>query len=167
MPGYRTTTAVPPPGLAARQLRAEPALRLLPRLVAFTLAAGDLAVNLGLLTRPFGPSRSTSASSRPMRSFVQLASAQLGVVEARRHLMGLDGRFPTVSRILTCRQSVVHRSSMSPSRERSPRVTSVLWLEREEFDRHVASGVDSAHECQRLAPKCLLDDRPELVLECV
>lgn len=198
MPGYRTTTAVPPPGLAAPQLRAEPALRLLPRLVAFTLAAGDLAVDLGLLTRPFGPfaidlgfkpldlgagaverlahSRKRLVASpkcitrrttlptqrtllalvgkllalvreafaftctpiafvresfafigelfplvgdpisliRPMRSFVQLASAQLRVVEVRGHLIGLGGRVPTVSRILTCRQSVVHRSSMSP-----------------------------------------------------
>jgi hypothetical protein len=55
LPGYRTTTSVPPPRVAAPQLPAEPALRFLPRLVAFTLAAGNLAVNLGLLTRPFGP----------------------------------------------------------------------------------------------------------------
>ena len=41
------------------------------------------------------------------------------------------------------------------------------WLEREEVDRHVAGGVDCAYECHRLASECLLDDRPELILECV
>lgn len=167
MPGYRTTTAVPPPGLAAPQLRAEPALRLLPRLVAFTLAAGDLAVNLGLLTRPFGPFAIDLGFKPPDALFrptgVGAARRRRGSQAPDRSRRSLPDGQPDPDLPAECRASLQYE----PWRERSPPVTSVLWLEREEFDRHVASGVDSAHECQRLAPKCLLDDRPELVLECV